>query len=213
MCDKRTIKYRKMPTQSGGMEHRMSRCVVILGGTGGMGICTVRNFFEKEKCDIITISMSQPEIDAANKEFANPNGSFTAYYASVTDQAEIARIYKEIDEKYGKIDCLVNAVGTLISGNIEQLSLDAFKKMLDVNLIGVYIALQEAIPYLKKSKSAYVVNISSISSKLGGSSIGYSVAKTGVDMLTREAARELAPYNIHVNSINPGMTRTGLQIK
>ena len=157
--------------------------------------------------------MNQAEIDAANKEFLSPNGSFTTYYANVTNQEEIAGIYKEIDAKYGKIDCLVNAVGTLISGNIEALSLESFRKMLEVNLFGVFIALKEAIPYLKKSGNAYVVNISSISSKLGGSSIGYSVAKAGVDMLSRESARELAPYNIHVNSINPGMTKTGLQIK
>jgi len=178
-----------------------------------MGISTVRKFYENETCDIVTISMSQKEIDAARKEFESPNGTFTAYYASVTDQQEIARIYKEVGERFGKIDCLVNAVGTLISGNIEALSVEAFQKMLDVNLVGVYIALKEAIPYLKKAEMSYVVNISSISSKLGGSSIGYSVAKAGVDMISREAARELAPYNIRVNSINPGMTKTGLQVK
>jgi 3-oxoacyl-[acyl-carrier protein] reductase len=60
------------------------------------------------------------------------------------------------------------------------------------------------IPLLKKSKNAAIVNISSISAKLGGSSIAYSVSKAGVDMITKATAKELAKYKIRVNAISPG---------
>lgn len=189
------------------------RTVVILGGTGGIGIATVRKFFKEEECDIITVSYNKDEIAAAEKEFVNPNGSFTAYFASVSDVDAMTKIYEEIDAKYGKIDCFVNAVGTIKAGNIEVHTIENFKAMLDINLTGVFIALKLAIPYLKKAGHSAVVNIASISSKIGGSSIGYSVAKAGVDMLSRDAARDLAKYGIRVNTVNPGMTVTNLHVK
>ena len=79
------------------------RTVVILGGTGGIGICTVRKFFKEEECDVITVSYNKDEIAAAEKEFANPNGSFKAYYASVSDVDAMTKIYKEIDDKFGHL--------------------------------------------------------------------------------------------------------------
>ncbi len=190
----------------------MRRTVVILGGTGGMGIATVRRFFEEETCDIYTISANQQEINSAREEFKDPNGTFTAYLGSVTDTAHIRKIYKEIGDKHGKFDVLVNAVGTLISGTIDTMDEASFRKMLEVNLFGVFIGLKEALPYLKAAKDSYVVNISSLSSFVGGSSIGYSVAKAGVDMLSKDAARDLGCYNIHVNTVNPGLVTTGFQI-
>lgn len=190
----------------------MGRCIVILGGTGGMGIATVRRFFEQETCDIYTVSMNEQEIAAARQEFSSPNGSFTAFYASVTDTAALREIYRKIGEKHGKIDCLVNAVGTLISGTIDDMDEQSFRKMLEINLIGVFIGLKEALPYLKAAGCSYVVNVSSLSSFVGGSSIGYSVAKAGVDMLSKDAARDLGRYNIHVNTVNPGLVSTGFQI-
>lgn len=77
---------------------------------------------------------------------------------------------------------------------------------------GIFLTIKTFLPLLKKANDASIINISSISSKIPGSSIAYSCSKATVDMLTKSLAKELSKYNIRINSVNPGIVDTGFQV-
>lgn len=84
--------------------------------------------------------------------------------------------------------------------------------MFEVNVNGVFLLTQKFLSLLKKTSDSCIINISSISSKMTGSSIAYSASKAAIDMMTKSLAKELAQYGIRVNSVNPGIMSTGFQV-
>ncbi|MBA4494305.1 SDR family NAD(P)-dependent oxidoreductase [Paenactinomyces guangxiensis] len=130
----------------------------------------------------------------------------------IFNEKDLTKLYKEIFDRYGHLDGLVNSAGIIFPDGIEELGIEKWKQTMDVNLTGAYMVTQRLLPLLKESKYPSIVNISSISSKLAGSSIAYSVSKAGMDMLTKAVAKELAKYRIRVNSVNPGMVSSGFQV-
>lgn len=192
----------------------MKRTVIITGGTSGFGLEAIKVFLreEKSKVHLISISRSESKIAKAKKELGNNSKLVEFLQADVSSVEEINSITKQILKKYGKVDVLVNNAGTIIPGGIEILECCDWDWVIKNNLSSYYYMTKAFIPLLKKSKNAAIVNISSISAKLGGSSIAYSVSKAGVDMITKTTAKELAKYKIRVNAISPGMANTGFHI-
>jgi NAD(P)-dependent dehydrogenase (short-subunit alcohol dehydrogenase family) len=119
-------------------------------------------------------------------------------------------LYSYLNDKYGVLHGLINSAGVISLGTLETLSAEDWQKMLDVNLTGPFLVAKTMLPLLKKANGASVINISSIAGLRPGTSLGYSVSKAGLDMLTRFLVADLGPYNIWVNSINPGLVKTNL---
>ena len=115
--------------------------------------------------------------------------------------------------RYGQIDVLINAVGgsTIINNNaveIEHLSLDEWRKLLDFNLTGTFLFCHHVVPAMKQQRSGKIINLSSISGRglSASSSSAYAAAKGGIVALTRKLSLELGEFNITVNAIAPNMT-------
>lgn len=190
------------------------KTVLITGGTSGIGLSTIRKFIDELKGDVEVISISRSESKIKNALLTlKPHEKQVHFFqADVSNKDDIERVQKEILTKFSKIDILINNAGTIIPGGLEKLSFENWDSCITNNLSSFFYVTKIFVDMLKKSEFSSVVNISSISSKLSGASMGYSVAKAGADMVTKCLARELSKYKIRVNGVNPGITKSGFQV-
>lgn len=185
----------------------MKQTALISGGTSGLGLQLAKELVEKGY-RVYAFSRNKNRIEELKKLY---NG-ITFVHGDVTDKHSLNNIYSIISNEIGCLDLLVNNAGIIYPGGIEQLELDDWHKMFNINVTGVFLLVQVMLPLLKMSNNASIINVSSISSQMTGSSIAYSACKAAVDMMTKSMAKEFAKYKIRVNSVNPGMLSTGFQI-
>ncbi len=169
----------------------MAKIIVITGASSGIGKCTAQMF--RAKGDIV-LNISR-EMDEDYKEFS--------YVCDVSNEILVAQIFKQIGEKYGNIDVLINNAGFGVSGALELVDTDTFKHIMDVNLFGVYYCSKYALPYMKRG--AKILNISSA---LGIWSVPfrgmYCVSKAAVLSFSYAQRLELNEAGIDVVAICPG---------
>lgn len=192
----------------------MSRVVVITGGTSGFGLATIKVFLREEKgnVQIVSLSRSTEKQEKAKKELGEDSKYVEFLQADISNVDELTKVAKHIEEKYGKVDVLINNAGTIIPGGLESLSEEDWDWVIKNNLSSYFYTTKAFVPLLKKAENSNIVNLSSTSSKMGGSSIAYSVSKAGVVMLTKASAKELAKYKIRVNAVSAGVANTGFHV-
>lgn len=192
----------------------VKKTVLITGGTSGIGLSTIQKFLLElgDDVEVISISRSIDKINVAKTKFQERIAQVEFFQADVSKIESLELVYKDMSRKYNKIDVLINNAGNIIAGGLETLSFNDWDRCISNNLSSYFYVTKVFLPLLKKSDSPFIVNVSSISSRLSGASMGYSVAKAGVDMTTMCLARELSKYNIRVNCVNPGITKSGFQV-
>lgn len=182
--------------------HSMAKVSLVTGGTSGLGLQLVRDLV---MADYKVYSLSRNESTTELPEVSY-------LYGDVSDIKTFENTYEIINTNEGKLDILVNNAGIIYPGGVEKLELDEWDKMFAINVNGIFYAVKTLLPLLKNSENASIINVSSISSQMTGSSIAYSACKSAVDMITKSMAKELASYKIRVNSVNPGIINTGFQV-
>jgi NAD(P)-dependent dehydrogenase (short-subunit alcohol dehydrogenase family) len=188
------------------------KVLLVTGGASGIGLAILKKFLYTGKWVAISFSRSKQKIMQAIEELKPISDDYLFLQGDVSNEGEVAQLYQEILDQYGRLDGLVNSAGIIYPGGIGDLSVEEWRKSIDINLTGTYLVTKKLLPLLKKSSYPSIVNISSISSKTLGGSLAYSVSKAGMDILTQGLARELAKYGIRVNSVNPGLVRSGFQV-
>ena len=131
----------------------------------------------------------------------------------VSDSGEVGRMVAEIEDRFGRVDVLVNNAGGFVERRtFEEMTEEVWDRILAVNLKSVYLCSQAVLPLMKRQGGGSIVNMTSIAARNGGSpsSIAYSTAKGGVSTLTRAMAKALVSDNIKVNAVAPGRIDTPL---
>jgi len=175
---------------------------VIAQGLGKAGACVILNDINKEKLNKAVSILSKEGITVYGCSF------------DVTDKKQIHQQILAIEKKVEKIDILVNSVGIQRRGPLETIKESVWQEVINVNLNSVFLTSQQVVKGMISRKSGKIINICSLQSELGRSTIApYAASKGGVKMLTKAMAVEWAKYNIQVNGIGPGyfitdMTRT-----
>ncbi|MDP2302125.1 MAG: glucose 1-dehydrogenase [Ignavibacteria bacterium] len=133
------------------------------------------------------------------------------YLFDVSDSNAVKDCYNNIFKKYKRLDVLVNNAGIMIDALIPMISNEMLDKILDVNIKGAIYNLQYASRLMGRNKSGSIINISSIIGRFGneGQTV-YSASKAALIGITMSAAKELAPQNIRVNAVAPGIIQTDL---
>jgi len=183
---------------------------LITGAASGIGEATAQ-LFAKEGARVIVADVQENKGVAVAKGITDEEGVATFFRLDVTDEAGWARIIDFTHQEYGRLDVLVNNAGIGYMKPISDMSLSDWRMVMSTNLDSVFLGIKHAAPVIrgKDTKGGAIVNVSSsLTLKPSPGHAAYSVSKSGINMLTKIAAIELADKKIRVNTVYPGPTLT-----
>ena len=185
------------------------RVTIVTGSAQGIGKAIAQGF-AGEEADVILLDKSE-EAQSTAREIEAGGGKASAMKCDATNGQEVKDTVKQIIEKWGRIDILVNNIGWNESIPFLESDEALWYKSLDINLLVPMRLCHAVLPNMIKQKSGRVVNISSIAGRQPRPyALAYSAAKAGVIAITRSLAVAMAPYNIRVNSVAPAIIDTQL---
>jgi NAD(P)-dependent dehydrogenase (short-subunit alcohol dehydrogenase family) len=186
------------------------KVAIITGASSGIGRASAL-LFARKGSKVVAVGRNETELNALRDEVQEKDGStIKIHLADVCELTQAEKIVIDAVDAFGKIDVLVNSAGIIMNGTIENTTLDAWDKMMNINLRSVFYMMQKCIPHLEQTKGN-VVNISSVAGLRSFPNVlAYCVSKAAIDQLTRCAALELAPKKIRVNAVNPGVVVTNI---
>jgi 3-oxoacyl-[acyl-carrier protein] reductase len=184
-----------------------NKTAIVTGAATGIGEAVARLFGEHGAHLLLM------DRDAAGcQAVAESLSSASAFPGDVRNAADFARLAAAGIERYGRIDILINNAGIYPRQTFLDMSESQWDEMQDINLKSMFHAMKTVLPHMVKQRAGKVVNISSVTFHLGMATLSHYVAsKGGVIGLTRSLAREMGPYDIHINCITPGAIKTAAE--
>ena len=189
----------------------MEKIVLVTGASRGIGRNIAYNLALDGYKVIANYNNSEKEAKDLQEELKNKNIKIDIFKAYVSRKQEVENLVNFVIEKYNKIDVLINNAGIAEEKLFTDITEEDFDKMMKVNLYSVFYTTQEVVKNMLKLHNGIIINISSIYGLTGGScEVHYSMAKAGIDGMTKALAKELGPSNIRINSIAPGAIDTDM---
>jgi 3-oxoacyl-[acyl-carrier protein] reductase len=185
------------------------KVAVVTGGSRGIGRAIVKALAGAGYAVAFNYLRDEAAAAALREEIEQQGGQCLALQCDISAAQSIAAFFEQIDGAFGRIDLLVNNAGVTRDGLLATLSLEDITQVIQTNLIGTLLCCQQVVPCMMRQRSGCIVNISSVAAqKPGKGQSNYAAAKGGVEALTRALAVELAPRNIRVNAVAPGIVNT-----
>ncbi len=189
------------------METNNRRVVVITGGATGLGFAMAGKFVKSGYRTII-VDRNKSKAAAAIMELGQDAESILC---DLTELNKLPDLVKEIVQKFGKIDVLINNAGVHLKKPLLKVTDEEFMKVIHTNETVVFALSRETARVMIRQKSGSIINISSMAAKYGiPEVIAYTAAKSAVEGMTRAMAVELSPHGIRVNCIAPGFIKTSM---
>ena len=181
--------------------------VLVTGASRGIGREIAKKLAQEGNKIIANYNKSEEQARNLQKE----NSNIEIYKTDVSKREEVHQMVEYILNKYGKIDVLINNAGISESRMFTDVTDEDWNKIINTNLYSVFCVTQEVLQNMIHNKKGCIINISSVWGIVGAScETVYSVAKAGIDGMTKSLAKELGPSNIRVNSIAPGIIHTDM---
>ena len=185
------------------MERLADKVAIITGGAAGMGEAHVRRFID-EGAKVVLTDVNVEKGQALAEKLGD-NALFIEH--DVTDEAGWEKVVATAEETFGPVNILVNNAGISPVLSVEHSSIDEYMNVVNINQVSVFLGMKYVVPSMKKADTGSIVNVSSINGMNGGV-VGYTDTKFAVRGMTKAAAKELAQYDIRVNSVHPGIINT-----
>ncbi len=186
------------------------KTALITGSSRGIGF-TIAEGLGEAGATIVANGVDEQRLNEAVKSLCEKGIKAYGYAFDVTRPAQIKQKVQAIENQVGPIDILVNNAGIQIRGSLEDFDEDDWRRIIDVNLTGMFLTTKYVIKSMIKRKSGKIINICSLQSELARPTIApYAASKGGVKMLTRAMATEWGKYNIQVNGLGPGYIITDI---
>jgi 3-oxoacyl-[acyl-carrier protein] reductase len=190
------------------MNRLQNQVAVVTGASKGIGAGIAKALAAEGASVVVNYSSSKEGAERTVAEIVQKGGKAIAVQGDVSKQADITRLFAETKKTYGRLDVLVNNAGVYAFAPLEAVTEDMFHKQFNVNVLGLLLTTQAALPFFG-SDGGSVINISSgVTSITPPMSAVYTGTKAAVDGITRTLSKELGARKIRVNAINPGMIET-----
>lgn len=189
----------------------MDKVALITGATRGIGKQIAITLANEGYNVALNYRKQNEELEQVKREIENSNVEFLAVQGDVSSFTDCENIVKQVIEKFGKIDVLVNNAGVTKDMLLMRMKKEDFEQVIDVNLVGVFNMSKNVISYMLKARSGRIINISSVVGISGNAGqTNYSASKAGIIGFTKSLAKEVASRNILVNSVAPGFIETSM---
>lgn len=188
------------------MTQLQGKTALVTGASKGIGAGIARELAAGGAAVIANYASDRNGAEAVVAAITSTGGRAMALQADVSQAADVARLLAQAHEAFGSLDILVNNAGVYQAMPVAELTETEFHREINVNLLGPLLVIRQSLPHFGPSGGS-IINIGSAASRShpAGYSI-YAASKAGLDAVTGVLAKELAPRNIRVNSVNPGAT-------
>lgn len=190
------------------MKRFTDKIAVVTGASKGIGAGIAKRLAAEDATVVVNYSSSKDGADRTVDEIVRAGGKAVAIGASITDEDGVTGLFKEVHERFGRVDVLVNNAGIYIPAPIESLSASDFNRHFETNVFGLLLVTKLSLA-LFPAGGGSIVNLGSLVSTVAPPAAAIYVGTKGaVDSITKVLAKELAPRKIRVNGVNPGFVLT-----
>lgn len=184
------------------------KTALVTGATHGLGMAMAIGLAEAG-ANVVVNGHTPSKMQKALEAYEQKGISVSGYLFDVTKEELVKSAISQIEEEQGPIDILINNAGIIKRERLENMEVDDFREVINVDLISPFIMAKHVIKGMMNRKQGKIINICSMMSELGRDTVGaYAAAKGGLKMLTQNMATEWARYNVQVNGIGPGYFAT-----
>lgn len=189
----------------------MAKVMIVTGGGRGIGAATARLAARQGYAVCVNYARDRASAEAVAREIKG-----IAVQADVAVEADVLRMFREVDQKLGKVTALVNNAGIVDkSARVDELTAERINRMFAVNVTGSFLCAREAIKRMSTrygGQGGSIVNLSSAASRIGspGMYVDYAAAKGAIDVFTLGLSKEVGGEGIRVNAIRPGVIHTDI---
>lgn len=189
------------------------KVAVVTGASSEIGFSIVKRFIE-EGAKVVMLGRKLDSLEKARSSLIGKKDTAVSMQCDITDESQVLQTVEQILNKYGAIDILVNSAGAINDPvHFHEMPNSEIKKLIDVNMYGVFRMSKAVLPNMRENKSGCIINIGSISSERAIPRVHlavYSATKAAISMFTKAIAVEYARSNIRCNCVNPGIINSGM---
>ena len=184
------------------------KVAVVTGASKGIGAGIAEAFAAEGASVVVNYASSKEGAEKVVSAIKSKGGKAIAVQCSVSNAADVTKLFAETKKEFGRLDVLVNNAGVYEFGALEAITEESFHRHFNTNVLGLLLTTQEAAKHFSEEGGS-VINIGSTITQINSPQTAvYTATKHAVDGITRVLGKELAPKKIRVNSINPGLVAT-----
>jgi NAD(P)-dependent dehydrogenase (short-subunit alcohol dehydrogenase family) len=198
--------------QEDGATHK--KVLLVTGGSRGIGAATALLAARQGWAVAVNYTANPLAADEVVRAIRTAGGTAVRVQADVADEAQVLRMFEQVDAGLGRLTGLVNNAGVVdVPARVDEMSVARWRRMFDINVIGSMLCAREAVRRMSTrhgGEGGSIVNVSSAASRLGspGQYVDYAAAKGAIDAFTIGLAKEVAAEGLRVNAVRPGLIET-----
>jgi NAD(P)-dependent dehydrogenase (short-subunit alcohol dehydrogenase family) len=192
----------------------MDKTVLVTGGSRGIGAATALLAARQGWAVAVNYAHNASAAEDVVGQIRSMGGRALAVQADVADEAQVLRMFAQIDTQFGRLGALVNNAGVVDrSQRLDEMDVARWRRMFEINVIGCLLCAREAVRRMSTrhgGSGGAIVNVSSAAARLGGAGqyVDYAASKGALDSLTIGLAKEMAAEGVRVNAVRPGLIDT-----
>jgi NAD(P)-dependent dehydrogenase (short-subunit alcohol dehydrogenase family) len=186
------------------------KVAIITGAAGGIGAAAARRFAQEGA----QLLLSDADAEGARRVASELDDAATPVPHDVTSEEQWQAVVAGALESFGRIDILLNNAGVFLATPLIETSLAEFRRVIDVNVVGVFLGMRTVAPVMIEQRGGSVINVSSVAGLTGAPLLSaYAASKWAVRGMSKVAAKELAQFGVRVNSLHPGQIDTEMNAR
>lgn len=186
----------------------VGKTALVTGASKGIGAGIAKGLADAGAAVVVHYATSRSEADAVVSQITENGGAAWAIQGDVSKSEGVARMFAEVGQRHHRLDVLVNNAGVFAAGPIDKVTTEQFDRLFNINVLGLLLATQAALPLFGESGGS-IINIGSLSGRMASPNQSiYAGTKGAVDAITLSLSKELGARKIRVNGLNPGAVET-----